>query len=224
MVDNDNIREDLVKYSKILSEKDYVVGPGGNTSVRMGKFIYIKPSGLTFEEMHIDDLVEVNLETGAVSEGQKRTRPSSEIQMHRNIYMMRPDVKCIFHAHPPITIGIAARNIRFGHLYPDTVAYLGKEILVLDYIVPTTEKLADYVKSELRDHMAIVLKNHGAITLGTNPKQTCLRMEFLESLAESIWIAATVSNQHPIRFLSDDEMHEIINLKAEKYRTKLYEK
>lgn len=224
MIEISDVKEELVKYSRLLSEKEYVIGPGGNTSIRIGEFLYIKPSGLTFLEMDVDDLVEVNVETGKITEDQKRTKPSSEILMHRNIYLDRPDITCIFHAHPSYTIGIAAKNIKFGHLYPDTVAYLGKEILVLDYIVPTTDKLADFVRKNLGNHNVIVLNNHGAITLGTNPKQACLRMEFLENLAKTISIAASIRNKEPIRYLTDQEMEEIINLKAEKYRTKLYEK
>lgn len=214
--------KELLLYSKKLSENKFVIGPGGNTSCRIGDFLYIKPSGLTFEEMEEDDFVKVRLEDGFIPD-QKRVKPSSEILMHRYIYTKRPDVTHIFHAHPPITIGIAAANIKFGHIYPDDVAYLGKEILVLDYVVPTTNVLAEYIRDRLGDQNTIVLKNHGAITLGTNSKTTYMRMELLESLSQILWIASSSSKTGNIRYLTDEEIDEILNLDAEKYRTKLFE-
>jgi L-fuculose-phosphate aldolase len=218
-----NVMEDLLAYSKKLSQKGFVVGPGGNTSVKIGKTLYIKPSGLSFEEMEVDDFVEVNIESGIVSPMQRRTQPSSEIALHRFIYQKRPEISCIFHLHPPITVGLSATNVEIRHMYPDSVVYLGKKILTLDYIVPTTEKIAKYVQDNIADNSTIILKNHGAITIGTNPKLAYLRMELLESLAQSIWVAITASNGKPVRYLTDREIDEIINLDAEKYRQKLIE-
>lgn len=215
--------EDLLFYSKKLSQKGFVVGPGGNTSVRLGKTLYIKPSGLSFEEMEIDDFVEVNIDSGIISPMQRRTQPSSEILLHRYIYQKRPDVTCIFHLHPPITTGLSVANIEIRHIYPDSVVYLGKKILTLDYIVPTTDKIAKYVQDNIADYSTIILKNHGAITVGTSPKQAYTRMELLESLAQSLWVALSAGNGKSIRYLTDQEIDEIINLDAKKYRMKVME-
>ena len=219
---NLKLKSELIQYSRKLSEKQFVIGPGGNTSIRVGDFMYIKPSGLTFEDQTEADLVEVDLRTAKPTPGNKR-RPSSEVLMHTYIYQTRPDVKCIFHAHPPITIGLMAGGAQFGHLYPDSVAYLGKKILVLDYIVPTTEKLANYVKENIKDHLTILLANHGVITVGENVKTTYLRMELMEALSYAIWIAKSSNPKCNVKFLTDSEIDEIINLDAEKYRTALYE-
>ncbi|MBD3353769.1 MAG: class II aldolase/adducin family protein [Candidatus Lokiarchaeota archaeon] len=218
-----SILKELLEYSGKLSKNKLVIGPGGNTSCRLKDKLYIKPSGLNFEEMKVDDFVEVDIETGVISERQKRKKPSSEILMHRYIYQKRPDVMSIFHAHPPITIGLAASGTEFKHLYPDSAAYLGKEILVLDYIVPTTYKLAEYVRDKIENYVSIVLQNHGAITVAKNPKTAYLRMELLEGLAYSLWIALSSNPNGKIRYLTDQEVDEVINLDAEKYRTKLYD-
>src|SRR5512137_123862 len=111
-----SMREELVLYSKKLSEKNFVIGPGGNTSIREGNFMYIKPSGVSFPEMTVDDLVEVEIATGKVSP--HHLKPSSEILMHLYIYQQR-DVNCIFHAHPPYTLALTTRGIPIKHLFPD---------------------------------------------------------------------------------------------------------
>src|SRR5271157_2274395 len=213
-----SMREDLVEYSKKLSEKNMVIGPGGNTSIREGDFMYIKPSGLSFPELTVDDLVEVEIATGTVTP--HHLKPSSEVLLHLYIYQVR-DVNCIFHAHPPFVNGITARDIPFRHMFPDSVVYLGRTIPVIDYCVPCTETLAEYVRDNFQDSLAIVLKNHGAITVGENPKTAYLRMEILEGLAYTIWIAKSINDVTPLSYLSDQDIEDVLALDSEKYRQNL---
>ncbi len=212
--------EDLVFYSKKLSEKNFVIGPGGNTSIREGKFMYIKPSGLSFTEMIVDDLVEVEIATGKVSP--HRLKPSSEILMHLYIYQQR-DVKCIFHAHPPYTIALSTQGIPLKHLFPDSVVYLGPTIPVVRYCVPCTEKLATLVRDSFKSSLSIILQNHGAITVGDNPKIAYLRMEILEGLAQVLWLAQALPGKTPMHILSDQDIQDVLNLDSEKFRQKLME-
>ncbi len=214
------MREELVLYSKKLSEKNFVIGPGGNTSIREGNFMYIKPSGLSFPEMTMEDLVEVEIATGKVSP--HRLKPSSEILMHLFIYQTR-DVKCIFHAHPPYTLALTTRGIPFKHLFPDSVVYLGPTIPMVEYCVPCTDKLATLVRDNFKDTLSIVLQNHGAITVGDNPKTAYLRMEILEGLAQTLWLAHILPGKSPVHILSDQDIQDVLNLDSEKFRQKLME-
>ncbi len=214
-------QEDLVFYSKKLSEKNLVIGPGGNTSIRDGDFMYIKPSGLSFPDMAVEDLVEVEIATGKVSP--HRLKPSSEILMHLFIYQERNDIKCIFHAHPPYTLALTTRGIPFKHLFPDSVVYLGPTIPVVEYCVPCTDKLASLVRDNFKDALSIVLQNHGAITVGDNAKTAYLRMEILEGLAQALWLAYVLPGKGPVRTLSDHDIQDVLNLDSEKFRQKLME-
>ncbi len=216
-----SLREDLVFYSKKLSEKNFVIGPGGNTSIREGIFMYIKPSGLSFPEMTAEDLVEVEIATGKVSP--HRLKPSSEILMHLFIYQARQDVKCIFHAHPPYILALSSGRIEFKHMFPDSVVYLGPTIPVVDYCVPCTNKLASLVRDHFKDTLSIVLQNHGAITVGENPKTSYLRMEILEGLAQTLWLAHMLSSKKPMRTLSYEDIQDVLALDSEKFRQKLIE-
>jgi len=50
------------------------VGSGGNISLRFGDYLYIKASGVFFEDATLDDYVCVDMKTGEVVEGNK-SRP-----------------------------------------------------------------------------------------------------------------------------------------------------
>lgn len=219
-----SIKEELVKYSKLLSEKNMVIGPGGNTSVRIGEYMYIKPSGVSFSEMGIADLVEVEISSGKVTPHQKGYRPSSEVLMHLYLYQIR-DIHCIFHAHPPMVNGLVCGNVEIKHIFPDSVVYLGKNIKILDYCTPCGEKLAQFVKKNMTDELSLILKNHGAITVGDNPRVAFTRMELLEGLAYTEWIALSSGTKfNEINFLTVNDIDEILNLESEKYRQKLLKK
>jgi L-fuculose-phosphate aldolase len=216
-----SIKEDLIKYSKFLSEKNMVIGPGGNTSVRIGNYMYIKPSGVSFIDMNVDDLVEVEISTGKVSPHLKRYKPSSEVLMHLYLYQMR-DIKCIFHAHPPMVNGLVCRNVEICHIFPDSVVYLGKKIKIIDYCTPCGDDLAQFVKKNMPEELCLILKNHGAITVGDNPKVAFTRMDLLEGLAYTEWIALSSGAKfNEINFLTENEIEEILNLENEKYRQQI---
>ncbi len=216
-----SLRDQLYEYSRKLSEKNFVLGPGGNTSARDGDIMFIKPSGLSFLEMDSSDFVQVEISTGKVTPP-LRLKPSSEILMHLYLYQSR-DVKCIFHAHPPYLVALTARGIPIQHMFPDSVVYLGPTIPVVNYCVPCTDKLATLVRDNFKDHLSIVLKNHGAITVGDNPKTAYLRMEILEGLAQVLWLAHTIPGHTPVQTLSDQDIQDVLNLDSEKFRQKLME-
>ncbi len=232
----EKLLEALLEFSQKLSEERFVLGAGGNTSVKINDSVFIKPSGLSFSEMSTDDWVEVSFTTGMVlspngeqgTDKKKFHRPSSELQMHIDIYKNCPTVSCIFHAHPPHTIAVSAANISFKHMFPDSVTYLGEIIPIIEYCVPCGEELASLVKQNFSpplDHYSLVMRNHGAITVGDSPKLAFLRMQVLEELAYMHWISqACVKSKEGYRTLSQDEVHRIQNLKKIKYRQSLMKK
>jgi len=207
-------RDELINYSRLLSEKNLVIGPGGNTSCREGKFMYIKPSGITFTNMTVEDLVEVEIITGKISPHENK--PSSEILMHLYLYQTM-EIDCVFHAHPPILNGLVSRGVQIKHMFPDSVVYLGKEIPQIEYTTPCGEELALLVKNNIQNNNSIIMGNHGAITVGKNAKITFTRMEVLEGLAYTLYIAlSSGADISEVKFLTDSEVEAVLNLDDEK--------
>lgn len=195
-----------------------MVGPGGNTSVRDGNIMWISPSGFTLEEIAEEDWVSVDIASGKSMH--PTLRPSSEVEMHLGIYRSRKDVKAIVHTHPPITIGVISAGLdTIPAMFPDIVALVG-EIPSIDYVVPCSNDLAKAVTDVLQNpvYQALLLKNHGLITLGVNIKQAYYRTELIEDAARIFWVAHSVGTP---RILTQQEKSEILGLEAEKYRQKL---
>jgi len=210
--------DELIRYGKMISDKNLVVGPGGNISFKDGNICYITPSGLDFNEIGPKDLVGVDIDTKLIVYGNKK--PSSEISMHIKVYRARPDITVIFHSHPPVTIGITGAGAKISALFPDFALFLGQEIPVIDYTTPCTEKLADMVSEVIVDSNAITMLKHGLIVVGKNFKEAWIRTVLVEETARMITAARSIGSE---AIITSKEIEDINDLEIEKYRKKVME-
>jgi L-fuculose-phosphate aldolase len=210
--------DELIRYGKMMSGKNLVVGPGGNASFKDGNICYITPSGLDFNEIKPEDLVGVDIDTKLIVYGNKK--PSSEISMHIKVYKARPDISVVFHSHPPVTIGIIGAGAKVSALFPDFALFLGQEIPVIDYTTPCTEKLADMVSEAIVDNAAVTMLKHGLTVVGKNFKEAWIRTVLVEETAKMIAAARSIGSE---AIITSKEIDDINNLEIEKYRKKIME-
>ncbi len=211
-------REELSRFGRKIVARGLAVGPGGNISARVGDGIFISPSGYPLDEIGEDAWVEVDLGTGRPA--RSGPRPSSEIEMHLEIYRQRQDVRAVVHTHPPTAIGVTAAGLDgIPFMFPDQVAIVG-EVACLDYIVPCSPELAAAVAEAFRRPAAagLLLRNHGLVTVGGNLREAYYRTEIVEDAARVFWIASTIGRP---RSLSEEEARQVADLEAEKYRQSL---
>jgi len=210
------LREELVKYGRLLIEKGLVVAAGGNISARLGDLMYIKPSGFAFDELEAEQYVGCRIDTGEKVDGD--LKPSCEYLAHAACYRAREDIGAVVHAHPPMTLALANAGKEIRPLTPDFVAYLGGRVAHIPFILPAGPELAAAVGEQIRSHNAVVMQNHGALTVGRNLREAYYRMLVLEDAATSI--VASFSIGQP-RFLTEQEVEAIANMDAEVYRMSL---
>lgn len=130
--------------------------------------------------MKPDDIALVDRQARLLSTSHK---PSMETGMHLAIYRKRPDVHCIVHAHPPLATAFAAahQNVNTA-LTGEGRALLG-ETVVAPYALMGSATLAKNASEAATQTNAVLLANHGAITLGKNLMEAFERMEVLENHA-----------------------------------------
>jgi len=212
-------REALISIGRKIDEKGLVVGPGGNTSVRVGRLMYIKASGKCFEDATEHDYVGVDLETGEVVDGD--LKPSAEVLLHSGCYKARAEIEAVVHTHPPVATGLACAGRTVEPISPDFVVLLGRTVPLAEYVVPTGPELAEVVTQAIRNHDAVLLRNHGLVTVGRTLREAFYRTLMVESAAVSM-VAGTAMGKS--RYLTPAEVDVIDNLQAEKYRRELLKK
>lgn len=179
--------DEIVRVCRRLYDRGLVAGSDGNVSVRVGPNTFIvTPSGMSKVDVTPNDLVIVNAE-GIVSEGQRR--PSSELRMHLRIYLRRPDVNAVVHAHPPTATAFAVAGESFmAPVLPEVILQM-REVPLVPYATPGTDALADLFEPLLPDHDAFLMANHGATTIGATLDAAHQRMESLEHAARILLAA-----------------------------------
>ena len=208
-----NVIEELNKYAHKLVDQGLVVGAGGNLSMRDGDDMYISPSGFDLKEIEPHQWVKVNITTGEI-EG--NLRPSSEVLMHLECFRKNEEIQAVLHAHPTYSVGVSSAGKDIPPLFPDFPAMV-KSVGYIDYIIPTTNLLAEKV-AELVDKDVIIMRNHGVLTLGKTMKEAYFFMQLTEESAKVYTISSIFGGP---RVLTEQECEDLRNLSAERYRSKL---
>jgi L-fuculose-phosphate aldolase len=180
-------KRDLLHACRRLSERRLVAGSDGNVSVRLGADqLLVTPTGIAKGDVGADDLVVCDL-TGKQLGGKRR--PTTEIKIHLAAYALRDDVCAVVHAHPPFATAFAvAGQVPSEKLMPEAYLAVGK-VALAPYGTPSTEELAEKLRPSLREHDAVLLANHGALTLGRDVIAALYRMEALEQLCQITLLA-----------------------------------
>lgn len=188
-------RSDIVEIGQRLYAKGFIAAADGNISIRFDEDrILMTPSGLNKGRLSPEDLVVTDMR------GRKlygRLDPSSELQMHLAMYQERSDVEAVVHAHPQYSSGFAVAGIPMDQpLLSEVVLTLGT-VPLAQYATPTTPELAETVRPYAR-HDAILLANHGALTVGRDVYQAYDRMETLEHSARIYVVARILGKEQPL--------------------------
>lgn len=188
MVKTENeLREDIVRVGRLVFEKGWVAANDGNISVRLDEErILCTPTATSKGMLHADDLIIVDMQGNKIAGRKART---SEIMMHLTVYNLRPDIKSVVHAHPPVATGFATagRSLNMA-LLPEVVITLGCVPLV-DYGLPGTNALTDPMLPLIPKYDALLMANHGAVCYGTDLWQAYFRMETVEHFARISLVA-----------------------------------
>lgn len=179
-----DIREQICDVCHKMWQLGWVAANDGNVSAKLpdGSFM-ATPTGISKSFITPDKLVRIDAE-GNVLEAEEGYRPSSEIKMHLRCYAERDDVGAVVHAHPPAATGFAVAHKSLDeYSMIETVIALGS-IPVTPYGTPSTYEVPDAIAPYLAEHDALLLMNHGALTVGADVITAYYRMETMELFAK----------------------------------------
>jgi len=186
------IKDEIIRFSKVLYEKGLITALGGNISARLpraGEF-WITPSQVFKGALKAEDLVKLTLD-GEIVEG--LLKPSIEWPMHAAVYRVRPDVNAIVHAHNPMVLGLTLAGKKLKTTITDEAVILLRRVEEVEFKFPGTSYLAEAVASVASKGVrAIILKNHGVLGLGTNLLEAEAIVELLEAIATIEFVCYTL--------------------------------
>ena len=204
------LRAALVRVGRALVEKGLTRGTSGNVSARTPRGMLITPSGVPWEDLQPEMLVELALEpeTPGRLEPSGELRPSTEWRLHARILTLRPDVGAVVHAHPPFATALSCLRRPIPPFHYMVAAAGGQEIPCAPYATFGTAELAEGVVAALGRCRACLVANHGMVAIGSTPESALALAVEVEALAEQYCRAVQVGE--PI-LLSPEEMLRVMH-------------
>ena len=144
----------------------------------------INPSGQLFEEITASSLVKVDVEGNKVEASPYPVNPAG-FTIHSALHMNREDAHCVIHLHTVQGQGVSAQP---DGLLPitQTALIVGDDLAYHDFegVAEDLEE-RERIVADLGDKNALILRNHGTLTVGETVADAWLRMYFLERACEA---------------------------------------
>ena len=210
MQDEQELRRLFVEIGKRIWARGYVAANDGNiTAVLNDRELLTTPTGVSKGFMTTDMIIKVDRSGKAVS-GSSKFRPSSEVMMHLEVYKTRPDVKAVVHAHPPYATSFAVAGIPLNKcVLPEAIIVIGA-VPLAPYGLPSTMEIPDSIRDLIQNSDAVLLQNHGTLTLGSDLLNAYHKLETLEHTANIVWKAIQLGN---INVLPERERDRLMTLR-----------
>ena len=183
----EQLREDIVRVGRLIFDKGWIAANDGNITVRLDdRRILATPTGICKGMMQPQDLIVCDVHGEKLCGERERT---SEMAMHLTIYDLRPDVRSVVHAHPPVATGfaVAGRALNLA-LLPEVVISLGS-VPLAEYGLPGTPALTEGMRPYIPKYDALLMANHGAVAYGEDVFQAFFKMETVEHFARITLVA-----------------------------------
>lgn len=176
---------DLVARAVRICNNANVMDFNGHVSLRdehSPKTMWINSRAASRSTLGAADVVPFDIEAGTrigdVDE------PPSEYHIHREIYKLRPDVGAIVHSHPTfvLTLSINGQTIMPSTSVGSFLPEAGAPTFDTPVLINTVERGRALAKT-LGEAPAVVLRQHGAVTVGATVEEAVVRMICLENNA-----------------------------------------
>ncbi len=202
-------RKLIVEVGRLMYERSYVVSSDGNVSIRVDENrILATPTMTSKGRMTVDSLALTDIEGNPLNEN----KASSELAMHLLIYKMRPDVKAVCHAHPPHGTAFAVAGLPIDKpILSEVILTLGC-VPLTDYGTPSTNELTDAMKPFVKNHNALLMANHGAVSYGDDLWQAFDRMETLEHTAKIAILSRALGRAND---LPPDAIEKLVHIREQ---------
>lgn len=211
----EELKQEIVKFSKLMYQKGMINVFEGNISVRFEGRYFITAAQQNKETLTTDMILEVD-ETGRVLYPNPKYRPSSETKMHLAAYRLRKDVNAVVHNHSPFAtaFALAGKSIE-SKACPEMNIIFGK-IPLLKYGTPGTDAVHMEFEKYIFDYNAMLMGNHGVITVGSTLLEAYSRAEATENIAKTLLFVKLLGGENE---LSDEEL-AVLKKKAEEKKAR----
>lgn len=178
-------------------------GTAGNISLRHGEGFLVTPSGIPYEAMRPEQVVQVHMDESYSGDW----LPSSEWRMHFDIYATRPDAGAVVHTHSVHATALSCLRREIPPFHYMIAVAGGRTLRTADYATFGTRELSRAMLAALEGRSACLLANHGMICFGPTLDKALWLAGEIETLCRQYVVALTAGDP---AILTDTQMDEVI--------------
>lgn len=222
-----------------------MLGEGNTSARIDGDSFYVKASGTTLATIDADGFVRLSIsrvlsiiddesagdddvtrvfQEALLDDGETR-RPSVEAMLHA-ILLQVPEYNFIGHTHPVYTnailCSVVAEEAANGRIFPDHIVSMKHKSVFVPYVDPglvlareVKRRFEAFIEREGVLPSAIMMQNHGLITMGATPKAVTSCTDMAEKASQIIVGAYAMGGP---RWMSERDVSRIFTRPDEHYR------
>jgi len=191
----DELKKQVCEANLLLPKYGLVKFTWGNVSAvdREIELVVIKPSGIEYDDMTVDDMVVVDFDCNVID---GKWKPSSDTATHIHLYRSFPDIGAVVHTHSiwatimsQIGIDIQPYGTTHADYFADAIPCtrdMSPEEIRNRYELNTGRVITELFSARgiNPNHTpAALVKNHGSFTWGVSAKKAVENAAVLEEIA-----------------------------------------
>ncbi|MET0388643.1 MAG: class II aldolase/adducin family protein [Polyangiales bacterium] len=177
-------------------------GGAGHITVRDPEFpdtFWLNPAGVHFSHIRVSDLMRVDHRGEIVESGEVRRLNRAAFAIHSTLHAARPDVVAAAHSHSLYGKAWSALGRLLLPLTQDSCAFYEEHAVFEEFsgvVLDTSE--GDKIAAALGPKKAVILQNHGILTVGPSLEAAVWRYIALENACQAQLLAEAAGTVKPI--------------------------
>lgn len=195
-----NRKQRLAASLRIFGKFGFDEGVAGHITVRDPEDLdhfWVNPMGRSFKQMRVSDLLKVDHD-GNVVEGEGLLNGAA-FTIHSRVHFHRPDVIAAAHSHSVYGKAWSSLGRKLDPLTQDACAFYDDHGLLEEFsgvVLDLSE--GDRIGAALGDKKAVILQNHGLLTVGQSVDEACWWFVTMERSCQAQLLAEAAGTPKPI--------------------------
>ena len=184
----EDLRSNVLETANLLPKYRLVWMAGGTVCARDPDtgYVVVTPSGMPYEKLTADDMIVTDMQLRVVD---GKHRPSVALNLWTAFLSARPDLHGLVHTHSPYATAFSVANQPIPVVTETMADWFGQPVPVTRYLSVEDPEFATLPVKIMGDGYAVLLGQHGVITLGKTLAHALERAVTLEEASRTYCIA-----------------------------------
>lgn len=154
-------------------------------------YVVVTPSGLDYDRLSPQDMIVTDMEMNLID---GKYRPSVALNLWTGFMRIRPELNAVVHTHSPYATAFSVVYQEIPVITETMADWFGQSVPVTRYLSVEDPEFPTLPIEVMADGYAVLLGNHGPITVGKTLEHALERAVTLEEAARTFSIARSLGN------------------------------